>query len=157
MFFKINYENTMKSLAFTLIAFFSLFQLAHADDIFDAMADKMKYTNKRQEIIAKNIANADTPKYKTKDLAPVDFTKGMKSHKLQLVTTSPSHINPAGNNSPFKTIKQRETYETKPNGNNVSLEEQSVKMSENDMEFRTTAGAMRQMNGLIRMAIGTGL
>ena len=144
----------MKILAKIIIFYFIFISSSYGQGLFDAMKNKMKYTNQNQNIISQNIANANTPKYKTMELAPVDFSKSLVSRNIKLRTTSPKHITPPRRSISFKERRQRDTYETKPNGNNVSLEEQVVKMSENDMEFRATAGSMKQMSSLLKAAIG---
>ena len=39
-------------------------------DLFQVAGDRMRYLTERQTLIARNIANADTPGYKAQDLAP---------------------------------------------------------------------------------------
>ena len=41
--------------------------------LFTMLTERMAWLNKRQAVLAQNIANADTPGYKPKDPAPVDF------------------------------------------------------------------------------------
>lgn len=119
-------------------------------DVYSAMKHKMSYLNQRQSLLSANISNADTPGYKASDLTPM----GSKNPSVvKLATTSPMHIASAGGNSSFRRVKDK-TAETSLDGNNVDLQEQMVKMSETDMEYRATLGFMRQMNSLMRVAIG---
>lgn len=123
------------------------------EDIMSALRDKLSYLNQRQSVISANIANADTPNYKAYDLAPM-ATKKQGSSRLKLRTTAPGHVSNSNSGGRFKKIRDRNTYETAPNGNNVILEEQMVKMAETEMEYQATTSIMKQAAGLVRKAIG---
>jgi flagellar basal-body rod protein FlgB len=71
---------------------------------------------------------------------------------VRLMTTSPMHI--SGNNyaSAFKTVKQKDAYETAPNGNNVSIEEQMVKMSQNNTDHQEVTGLLKKLNSISAFA-----
>jgi flagellar basal-body rod protein FlgB len=121
------------------------------DDVVTDLQTKMKYLNNRQSVISQNIANANTPKYKAKDLKPLSFGGGSR---LQLATTSPSHLGGAGSNGNFKAMKEPDAYDTAPNGNNVVLEQQMIKMSDTDSDYSATTSILKQMNGLMHAAVG---
>ncbi|MCE3232033.1 MAG: flgB [Rickettsiaceae bacterium] len=142
----------MKILAAIVLLLSSVSSATANDDVFSSLQTKMRYLNSRQSVISQNIANANTPGYKSNDLKPLKF--GKSTNQLQLATTTPGHIGGAGSAMGFKAIKQRDSYETTPTGNNVVLEEQMVKMSETDRDYETTTNVLKQMNGLLRTAIG---
>jgi flagellar basal-body rod protein FlgB len=125
------------------------------DNLLSSLAKKLKYLNQRQSVISQNIANSDTPGYKARDLEKFNARGGASSAMgVQLQATAPGHIGGVTSISQFRTIKQDDSYDTSLDGNNVSLEQQMVKMTETDMEYNKTVGIMRQYNGLIRSAIG---
>ena len=64
--------------------------------LFAMMTRRMSWLNERQKILAQNIANADTPKYKPLDLKPLDFTKLVREaeRKVKLASTQANHIRP---------------------------------------------------------------
>jgi flagellar basal-body rod protein FlgB len=120
-------------------------------DIFADLDRSLKITNQRQAVISDNLANADTPGYKAKNLLPLQ-----SSSSIGLRRTSPMHIAGIGASSDAKVINDPNTrYET-IDGNTVVIEDQMLKMTENNLEQRTTLGLMRKMTGLMRTAIGTG-
>ena len=147
----------MKKLAFTtLMVSFLPFSSYAKEDLISSLSNKLKYLHQRQSVISHNIANADTPGYKARDLEEFKLNKSSGSNMgIKLHATAPGHIGGATSVSHFKTIKQEDSYDTSLDGNNVSLEEQMVKMAENDMEYNKVVGIMRQYNGLIRSAIGS--
>jgi len=146
----------MKKLAFIASFFVLLPSLSLAEsNLLSALSLKLKYLNERQSVLSQNIANADTPGYKARDLEqlrPRKSSTGVKS--IQLMATAPGHIATIGSPSHFKTIKQKSAYDTSLDGNNVVLEEQMTKMAQNDLEYNKTLGVLRQFNGLVRSAIG---
>ena len=146
----------MKKLALiTFIVSFLPFASHAKDDLLSSLSNKLKYLNQRQSVISHNIANADTPGYKARDLEDFKLNKSAGSSMgIKMMATSPGHISAATSVSHFKTIKQADSYDTSLDGNNVSLEEQMVKMAETDMEYNKVVGIMRQYNGLVRSAIG---
>ncbi|PIR37564.1 MAG: flagellar basal body rod protein FlgB [Alphaproteobacteria bacterium CG11_big_fil_rev_8_21_14_0_20_39_49] len=124
-------------------------------DILSSLSNKLKYLNQRQSVISHNIANADTPGFKARDLEEFRINSASGSNMgIKLQATAPGHIGGATSVAHFKTIKQDDSYDTSLDGNNVSLEEQMIKMAETDMEYNKVVGIMRQYNGLVRSAIG---
>ena len=41
--------------------------------IFSMLRTKMQWHQERQKLLAENVSNADTPKFKPRDLAPLKF------------------------------------------------------------------------------------
>src|SRR5215470_1833196 len=62
--------------------------------IFAMLRSKMQWHQERQRLLAENVANADTPKFKPRDLAPPKFdsTAPGTQGTLALAVTSPGHI-----------------------------------------------------------------
>lgn len=125
--------------------------------LFQAMKTRMDYASERQDILAEDIANIDTPGYKGRDLKPLDFDKLATAfaRKLSMRTTSASHQNPAGNNVEFKEEnKLKKPYEIKPVKNRVNLEEQMMKMNENSFDYLTMTNLYGKTAALFKTAIG---
>ena len=43
--------------------------------ILSMLRERMQWQQARQQVLAENVANADTPDYQAKDLAPLDFSQ----------------------------------------------------------------------------------
>ena len=54
--------------------------------ILSMLRQRMEWHQERQRVLAENVANADTPNYRARDLAPPDF-----SHEMQAVADARSH------------------------------------------------------------------
>ena len=105
--------------------------------VFGLIRRRMNWLNQRQEVIAQNVANADTPDYPSRDLKAFDFKNVIrqnrpKTQRVAVNLTKPTHIpgSRGQNSGPFKEIDARRPYETAPDGNQVILEEQMIKMNE---------------------------
>ena len=105
--------------------------------VFGLIRQRMNWLNQRQEVIAQNVANADTPDYPSRDLKAFDFKNVIrqnrpKTQRVAVNLTKPTHIpgSQGQNSGTFKEIDARRPYETAPDGNQVVLEEQMIKMNE---------------------------
>ena len=65
--------------------------MLEAIDLFRLAGDRMRYLNGRQSVIARNIANADTPGYQAQDTAAFSFTSAV----LRNAGTGGSALSPA--------------------------------------------------------------
>lgn len=99
--------------------------------------------NMRQKVIASNIANADTPGYKAKD---VTFGNILEN-KIKLITTDAGHVKGQNKNG----ISAKITVNNDPawgDRNNVLLNAEMAKMTENSLSHDA---AVKLLNTRIRM------
>lgn len=130
--------------------------------IFKALGAKMKYLHQRQTLISQNIANANTPNYRPKDLTEVDFGRVMshvlddRMKRVRIASTQPGHMpSPNAIENPRRD-DQKQTYEVTPSGNAVILEEQSVKASQTQADYSLMTTIYSKNSGMIKMALGRG-
>lgn len=126
--------------------------------IFKLMSRKMDWLTQRQEVVSQNIANANTPEYKGRDLKPFTFRDALSDNRrLTPVATNPSHLaGTRGAGGLAKEEKVRDPYETAPDGNNVVLEEQMMRMSQNAMDYQTITNLYKKQVTMIKSAIRSG-
>lgn len=126
--------------------------------LFGMLEEKMNWLGQRHRVIAQNIANSDTPKYRARDLATIDFRQSLRrtGHQLSLAKTSDVHVGSPREQDEFRTRETRHTYETAPEGNAVILEEQMAKLSETTGEYNLVTGIYQKYLGLHRIALGRG-
>src|SRR5690606_40338532 len=63
--------------------------------VFSALTDKMRWHQTRQGLLAENVANAETPGYRGRDLKQYDFAARsgpMSSASLATLATRPMHF-----------------------------------------------------------------
>ena len=104
--------------------------------------------NKKNEIIASNIANAATPNYKARDL---DFNSEMSRHLKSgnLITTNDKHFSLMRPVS-HKGVSFREPLQQSLDGNTVELAVEQMEFSENSIKYSTTLSFLNsKISGLM--------
>jgi flagellar basal-body rod protein FlgB len=97
----------------------------------------MNLVSARQKLVASNIANADTPGYKTKD---IDFQSELESQ--------------IGNLEP--TVTEVSGLKTKNDGNNVDMDRESRLLAENALRFAVATNLARSELQTLKSAIEEG-
>ncbi len=123
--------------------------------LFNAMKQQMGWLKQRQKVLAENISNANTPRYKAKDLKAIEFKDmlGKNQFSLKMRTTSAKHLaGISGAEGDNKVVKERKPYETSPDGNSVVLEEQVLKVSKTQVDHKLTNELYRKHLAMIRHA-----
>ena len=104
--------------------------------------------NKRNDIIASNIANAATPNYKARDINFLDeFKKVTKTGEIK--TTHSNHIPTKNYNISGKAF-YRDPVIASLDGNTVELSVEQMQFAENTMKYQTT---LKFLNGKITKMI----
>lgn len=130
-----------------------------AINLFQLMGVKMDYDNQRQSVLARNMANIDTPGFRSEDLKKLDFGSlaNAEASRLDLRATSPMHFNQGkkAKQGPYKVEQTRKTFETTPVENSVVLEEQMMKVAQNQMDYQMTTQLYRKMVDIFKITIST--
>jgi len=122
-----------------------------------AMVERsLGWLSRNHEVIAQNIANADTPDYKARELAPLKFDRALEAVRapLLLALTAPGHISLRAGGTGEGVRVDRDTYEVSNTGNSVSLEEQAVKISGNALQYQLATTLYGKSVAMLRAAIG---
>lgn len=96
----------------------------------------------RQELLASNIANADTPHYKARDIdfkAALDSARAGRAGAADLARTSAGHMAGSGSGPYGAQIKYRSEYQSAVDGNTVNM----------DIERAAFAGNALQMEAML--------
>jgi flagellar basal-body rod protein FlgB len=123
--------------------------------ILSMLRTKMQWHQERQRLLAENVANADTPKFRPRDLAPVDFGRNaaQANGPAGLARTDPAHIALTAGNNRFTTAGNT-PYEIRPAGNAVNLEDEMMKVASNQMDYQAATSLYTRSLGLLKTAIG---
>ena len=128
-------------------------------DIFQAITRRMEWLGQRQTVLARNVANADTPEYVPQDLKDGPFGRILERvAPVEPAATHPAHMGPAGGAAerPPGSQEQLERFETAPSGNAVVLEEQLINVAETQMAYQTMSSLYRKHMDMLRTALGRG-
>ena len=125
--------------------------------IFSMLRTRMNWHQERQRLLAENVANVDTPGYRTRDLAPLDFGRQVEqaSGQLQLALTAPAHLSGSGaaGGGGFP-LDRSGKYDVRPTGNAVNLEDEMIKVAANQMDHQAAISLYARSMGLLKTAIG---
>ncbi len=92
----------------------------------------------RQQLLASNIANADTPRYKARD---IDFGKALqdalagRTPSTRLVRTAGAHIAPAPKGNANGTPLYRTVVQPALDGNTVDMDVERAQFAENAIHY----------------------
>lgn len=131
--------------------------------LLTGIAASMRHLAERQRVIAQNIANSETPGFKARDVTTPNFANllsqepGKPSVARPQITLT-SGMSALGARQPMTNgiLLDADTAETKPDGNNVTIEDQLLKMGQIQADFATMTGIYRKQMGLLKTAIGRG-
>ena len=114
----------------------------------DVLSNALNVRNKKQEILASNIANAATPNYKARDVEfEVELARLLNEGPLK--TSDSKHIGLVSKNLPGK-VQYRQSVNPSVDGNTVELAVEQMQFAENSMRYTTTVNFL---NGKINKII----
>ncbi|BDQ29148.1 flagellar basal body rod protein FlgB [Helicobacter ailurogastricus] len=123
--------------------------------------EAMDYRSLRQDLIASNVANVDTPFYRPKD---VDFESVLAEKKaevfdhkqdkvLELAVTDARHLEPNLDESKKATLFFRDGHLAKNDGNSVDLDIETSEMGKNSTMYLALTTALKKHRGIVNYAI----
>ncbi len=122
--------------------------------LFDAFKIQLDWAVERQQVLAQNVANADTPGYRPMDIKRPEFkdflAKG--SGPVKLAVTHPRHIAARPGATPRNRWEPHEAAAA-PSGNAVDLEAQMLKVRDTSGTFNFILNLMRKHVQLMKLAV----
>ena len=125
------------------------------------ISDALDYRATRQDMIASNIANADTPFYQPKDIRFEEVLSAKKSdimrdnsNKLELAQTDSGHIPLKTETSSYKPkLYFRDGHMARNDGNSVDIDVETTEMSKNSIMFNALIQANKKDTMIFRSVI----
>lgn len=135
--------------------------------ILTGIEREMRHLAERQRVIAQNIANSETAGYKAKDVAAPDFAELLAQQDMGggvpkvarpqvKLSAGMAALGARGPLAGGSVILDHDVTETKPDGNNVTLEDQLLKMGQVQADFAAMTSLYRKQQGLLKTALGRG-
>lgn len=123
-------------------------------EIFNMAQGLASHSAARQATIARNVANADTPGYRARDM--VAFSKSYHNQpSLKMRTTRAGHVMPGERSqSPHRTIEANRPGAASPNGNNVSIETEMMMAAQVSGQHRLALTVYRTSLSILRSSLG---
>ena len=125
--------------------------------LLTALTEKMKWHQARQSLLAENVANSETPGYRGRDLQAFGFDEHMRNLStatMATAVTQPGHISAMGTDADGFGARASSGFEITPEGNNVSLEDEMMKVTANQMDYQTITSLYTRSLKLIKTALG---
>lgn len=130
--------------------------------LLNGIRRQMQTLAERQRVISQNIANSETPGYKARAVSDADFSDLVRSNgsisvakprvELTGAMKGLGAVQPLGNG----IMLDRDISETKPDGNNVTLEDQLLNLGEVQAEFAAMTNLYRKQVQMLKTALGKG-
>lgn len=117
--------------------------------LLNLASEMARHATRRHRIIAENVANADTPGYRARDVK--DFQATLKE-SFTARATRPGHMQAEAD------AVEAQTYvldvAASPNGNSVSLEDQAVRAVEAQGEHALALAVYSKAVAILRLGLG---
>ncbi|MCV2401510.1 flagellar basal body rod protein FlgB [Marinomonas sp. C2222] len=125
------------------------------DKAFAGYDKTLQFRSARAEVLANNIANADTPNYKARDLS-FDSLLQDQSNKLRLAGTNEKHIGGFGDTDSLGgSLLYRNASQPSLDGNNVDLQREQAEYAQNSLQFDTSFMFLdRKISGMKKALTG---
>lgn len=102
----------------------------------------LSITNKRETVITANMANIDTPGYKTQD---IDFQQAL-TEAMQDADRPSTHVN----------VRKVRGLLERPDGNNVDIDRESLLLSETQLQYQLGTQLIKAQFHQLLSAINSG-
>jgi flagellar basal-body rod protein FlgB len=125
--------------------------------LLSALTEKMKWHQARQSLLAENVANAETPGYRGRDLKAFGFAEHMRNlstAQIATVATQPMHISVQGTDADGFGARQSNSFEITPEGNGVTLEDEMMKVASNQLDYQTITAVYTRSLRILKSALG---
>ncbi len=121
--------------------------------IFDLAQQRLAWTDRRQEVLAQNIANLNTPNWQAKDLKP--FAQALAGVAAPvLARTDPGHL--AGTQDGAQSLLTTQVSARQPDGNAVSLDDQLTKVADTATSQAIATTLYKKYMSMFSLALGYG-
>ncbi|ACA18054.1 flagellar basal body rod protein [Methylobacterium sp. 4-46] len=121
--------------------------------LFGLASRRAQYLSVRQATVAGNIANADTPGYKARDVVP--FAEVLSRAGLDLAATSQGHLR-AGTTTPTAKVKPSESWDAIQGGHSVSLEQEMLKSNDIARDFNLNTAVVKAFHRMMLSGVRSG-
>lgn len=139
--------------------------IADISKVYPVVNKALDYRSIRQDMIASNIANVDTPFYRPKDVNFEQFLArenkrifgtGERNYTLDMARTSPKHLDGKRKVEDSATIFWRDGHLAKNDGNSVDLDVETSEMGKNSTMYQALTSALKRHKGIFAYAMDSG-
>lgn len=115
----------------------------------------MQWHQTRQTLLAENVANAETPGYRGRDLTAFSTEEAVRrSPSVTTLATNARHFAVGSDPSRAMGARTMNSFEIMPEGNGVTLEEEMMKVTTNQMDYQAATTLYSRSMRVIKIALG---
>lgn len=122
-------------------------------NLFGVHEKALMLRGERVSVLATNIANADTPNYKSRDFDFAATMAGAERGTLPLATTRAMHISTANDAASMTDLKYRVPFQPALDGNTVEVGVEQSKFAENAVHYQASLGFINSQISQLNLAI----
>ncbi len=121
-------------------------------NVFKTAHAMATHAGQRQAVIARNMANADTPGYQPRDIEAFQKAFENSRREVAMTATRAGHLNGASGPQPWAEYEVAPSGD--PNGNGVSIEEEMFKAVEVKRQHDRALTIYKSSMNILRSSIG---
>ncbi|MFD1328415.1 flagellar basal body rod protein FlgB [Mycoplana ramosa] len=118
---------------------------------FELASRQAEWLSVRQSVVAGNIANANTPGYRAKDVSP--FQSVLENTGIRMAATNPMHFTEGSLSSEITEVEPNKDVGEQISGNTVGLAEELMKQGQVKREFELNAGLVKVYHRMMLMTV----
>jgi flagellar basal-body rod protein FlgB len=111
--------------------------------LFDLASSHAQWLSLRQAAISSNVANANTPGFKGKDIEP--FNKILDSKVVPMAVTSPNHIT-TGSTMQSQGMRKEKSWDVVHSGNSISVEQEMLKAGDVNRDYSLNTAIVKSFH-----------
>lgn len=124
------------------------------DNIFGIHEQALMVQGERMRVLAANLANADTPGFKARD---IDFASVLSNEqgatRMPLAATDAAHITLAAGRTPAAELMYRNPYQASLDGNTVEMPVEQAAFSETNVRYQASLNFINTRIAELTLAI----
>lgn len=124
--------------------------------LFELASQQARYLAVRQATIAGNVANANTPDYKARDVVPFAEVLSRTGAAHGLAMTASSHVASSESGVRTKTIQPDDAWDALETSSSVSLEQEMLKAGEVSRDHNLNTGVVKAFHRMLMSAVKAG-
>ena len=121
--------------------------------LFDLASSHARWLSLRQATISSNVANANTPGYRAKDIEP--FSKLLDAKVVSLAVTNPKHLATETASLRPQGTRKEDSWEVFHSGNSVSLEQEMMKAGEINRDYSLDTAIVKSFHRMFMSSTKT--
>lgn len=122
-------------------------------NVFGIHEQALLLHGQRLGVLAENIANADTPNYKARDIDFSAVLSGTESQAMPLAVTNAAHIALGEGAQGSADLKYRNPYQASLDGNTVEMPVEQAAFAENNVRYQASLGFINNQIAELSLAI----